>query len=91
MKDNRKLLDLVSVGPATVRDLAKMGITRVDQLRDQDAVEMCLRLHKITQERVDPCVEDVFRAAIEQARDPELSQEKCQWFYWSKIRKQRDF
>ena len=89
MGDTRVLKDLRSVGPATVRDFNKMGITNVSQLVDKDAVKLYHKLEKITGIRQDPCVEDVFRCAIEQARNPRLSKQKSDWFYWSKIRKQR--
>ena len=36
-KETRSLRDLYSVGPATVRDLKLLGITRVEQLVGQDA------------------------------------------------------
>jgi len=89
MNDNRKLIDLVSVGPATVEDFEDLGITEVSQLADKDAVELFEHLQKLKGTRVDPCCQDVFKAAIEQARDPKLTKEKCQWPYWSKVRKER--
>jgi hypothetical protein len=30
---------------------------------------------------------DVFRAAVAQARNPQLPAEQCQWWYWSRLRK----
>lgn len=86
MENSRKLIDLVSVGPATVRDLKELGITEVRQLVKKDASNLYRRFQLLKGERVDPCVLDVFRCAIEQARDPELPHEKCQWHYWSKVR-----
>lgn len=87
MTNNRKLIDLVSVGPATLADLEDLGITEVEHLIDKSADKLFEQLAKLKGERVDPCCHDVFRAAIEQARDPELPREKCQWPYWSKVRK----
>ena len=87
MTDHRKLADLVSVGPATIVDLELLGITRVTQLRGQDALEMYEQLQRVTGKRQDPCVMDVFSAAIAQAENPRLPKDKCQWFYWSKVRK----
>jgi len=89
MTDNRQLIDLVSVGPATLADFKVLGITEVVHLIDKNALELFEQLRKLKGARVDPCCEDVFRAAIEQARDPKLSEEKCKWPYWSKIRKSR--
>jgi hypothetical protein len=48
------------------------------------------KLCKMTGQRQDPCVLDTFEAAVAQAVDPRLPAEKCQWWYWSKIRKARD-
>ena len=87
MTKERKLIDLVSVGPAVLRDLEDLGITEVDHLIDKDAHELYEQLQQLKGTRVDPCVWDVFRAAIEQARNPSLPKAKCQWFYWSKVRK----
>jgi len=89
MKETRELLDLVSVGPATVRDLELLKITKVKQLVGRDADQLYLKLCKVTGQRHDPCVIDVFNAAIAQAEDPNLPREKCEWPYWSKVRKNR--
>jgi hypothetical protein len=85
---SRRLKDLVSVGPATLRDFERLGIRSVEQLANCDARELYERLSSLDGRRHDPCVEDVFRAAIAQARDPDLPQELKQWWTWSRIRKQ---
>lgn len=87
MKETRKLRDLVSVGPAMVEDFRMLGITTVSQLKGKDATTLYRKLGKLTGSRQDPCVEDSFRAAIEQANDPNLPDEQCRWYYWSRIRK----
>ncbi len=83
----RELKDLISVGKATLEDFQKLGISTVDELAKKDACELYLHLAEITGKKQDPCVEDVFAAAIAQARDPNLPHEKCQWWYWSRMRK----
>ena len=88
-KETRKLEDLYSVGPATVRDLKLLGITRVEQLAGRDARKLYDRLCKLTGKRCDPCMMDVLSAAIAQAQDPKLPEEKRRWWYWSRIRKSR--
>ena len=87
MADTRQLKDLVSVGPATLADFEQLGITNVGQLARQNADKLFTRLQYIKGEPLDPCCHDVFRAAIEQARDPNLPKEKCRWYYWSGVRK----
>jgi nucleotidyltransferase/DNA polymerase involved in DNA repair len=88
-KETRKLRDLYSVGRATVRDLKLLGITRVEQLVGKDARALYDRLCSLSGKRYDPCVLDVFSAAIAQAQDPNLPKEKRKWWYWSRIRKSR--
>ena len=87
MKDTRKLGDLVSVGKAFLRDFEKLGIKSVEDLKNETADNLYERLCQITGQRQDPCVHDTFRCVIEQAKNPNLPKEKCQWFYWSKVRK----
>jgi hypothetical protein len=91
MKKNetRRLRDLYSVGPATVCDLKCLGITRVEQLVGKDARKLYDRLGRLSGKRYDPCVLDVLSAAIAQAQDPGLPEEKRKWWYWSRIRKSR--
>jgi len=84
------LESLVSVGPAIRRDLELLGIHSLEQLARCDAQELYRRLSKMTGVRQDPCVEDVFNAAIAQARDPQLPAERKNWWFWSRLRKQSD-
>jgi hypothetical protein len=66
-----------------------LGIRTVADLVRADAREIYDRLCLVTQTRHDPCCEDVFAAAIAQARDPSLPAAKCQWRHWSGVRKRR--
>ena len=83
----RRLIDLRSVGPATVRDLTALGITTVQELAGQDGADLYERLCSLKGYRVDPCCLDVFNCAVAQARDPGLPAELCDWWAWSRIRK----
>lgn len=87
MKELRELKDLFSVGHATMKDLDLLGVHSVEDLRDKDATALYEQLCRIAGIKMDICCEDVFRAAIEQARNPKLELEKCQWWYWSAVRK----
>jgi hypothetical protein len=84
---HRKLEDLVSVGPAILRDLDLLGIHTVQQLARRDPEVLYRRLCLKTGKQQDICVLDVYRAAIEQARNPGLPTEQCVWWYWSRVRK----
>ncbi|NOY27460.1 MAG: hypothetical protein GXP62_16465 [Oligoflexia bacterium] len=88
--ENRKLIDLVSVGPATVEDLRALGITSVGALVSEDPRDLYDRLCALRGQRLDPCCEDVFRAAVAQARDPKLPADQRRWWYWSRLRKGED-
>jgi hypothetical protein len=85
----RTLADLVSVGPATLGDFSLIGIHGVADLVHADAHDLYDRICVATQARHDPCCEDVFAAAIAQARDPDLPEAMCKWPYWSGVRKSR--
>lgn len=86
----RCLQDLISVGPAMIRDFEMLEIRSVAQLSRRNPEKLYERLCEITGKAQDVCCLDVFRAAVAQARNPHLPFEKCQWWYWSRQRKARD-
>lgn len=83
----RRLEDLISVGPAMLQDFKLLGIRNVEQLGRQEPGKLYQRLCRITGQRQDICCLDVFHAAVAQARNPLLPAEQCQWWYWSRRRK----
>lgn len=86
----RELRDLVSVGPAMLRDFQMLGISSVAQLSRRNPEKLYEKLCQITGEPQDICCLDVFRAAVAQSRNPHLPLDQCQWWYWSRRRKARD-
>jgi len=68
-RDSRRLEDLVSVGPAMLRDFDRLGIGSVAELARLDPRALYERLARVTGQRPDICVLDVFRAAVAQARN----------------------
>lgn len=60
-----------NLGPAARADLAVLGIATPAQLAGSDPDELYLRLQARTGHRHDPCVWDVFAAAVHQARTGE--------------------
>ena len=82
-----ELGDLYSVGPAMLRDFELLGIRSIKQLAKQNPERMYRKLERITESPQDPCVRDVFCAAVAQARDPRLPADQCQWWWWSRERK----
>jgi hypothetical protein len=87
MPAQRQLQDLISIGPAMLRDFQLLGVRSVSQLAKQDPRKLYSRLERLTGTHQDPCVLDTFQAAVAQARNPRLPAEKCQWWYWSRKRK----
>ena len=87
MSTQRNLADLISIGPAMLRDFEMLGIHSMKELSRQEPRKMYLKLQRLTGQRQDPCVLDTFQAAVAQAKNPRLPVEKCQWWYWSRKRK----
>lgn len=86
----RKLGDLISVGPAMLRDFELLGIRSIAQLAKRDPQRMYDQLGRLARQHQDICVLDTFCAAVAQARDPHLPAAQCQWWYWSRKRKATD-
>jgi len=86
----RRLRDLVSVGPAIAHDFKLLGIYSVAQLARRNPKKLYEQLCDKTGQAQDICCLDVFQAAVAQAKDRNLALEKRQWWYWSRQRKARD-
>src|SRR5712675_189225 len=85
----RELKDLISIGPAMLRDFELLGIRSVKELARQDAKKLYANLGRVAKQHQDICVLDTFEAAVAQAKNPRLAVEKCQWWWWSEKRKKR--
>lgn len=59
-----RLTDLPNVGPATADDLRLLGIRQPRDLAGKSPYELYARLERLTGQRQDPCVLDVFIAVI---------------------------
>ena len=86
----RRLEDLVSVGPAIARDFELLGIQSVAQLARRNPEKLYEKFCIKTGKAQDICCLDVFQAAEAQAKNPKLPMEKRQWWYWSRQRKARN-
>ncbi len=60
----RKFTDIPNVGPATAKDFAVLGLHEPQELAGKDPYQMHKDLCRITKIRHDPCVIDVFIAAV---------------------------
>lgn len=83
----RQLGDLISIGPAMLRDFELLGIRSVAQLARQNPQQLYAKLGRVARQHQDICVLDTFYAAVAQAKNPRLPAEKCEWWYWSRKRK----
>ncbi len=78
MRDIEKLTDIPNVGPATASDLVVLDILKPAALAGRDAFMLYDELCERTGVRHDPCVIDVFMAAI---RYVEGEPERPWWHY----------
>jgi nucleotidyltransferase/DNA polymerase involved in DNA repair len=83
----RELKDLISIGPAALRDFERLGIRSVAKLATQNPQSLYDKLNRLSGQPHDICLLDVFQSAVAQARDPLLRPDQCQWWWWSKKRK----
>lgn len=83
----RALQDLISVGPVTRRLLNSMGVNTVAELALRNPEMLFREVCRKRRKQEDPCLLDVFHAAVAQARNPHLPLEQCCWWYWSRVRK----
>ena len=86
-REARELGDLISIGPAMLRDFELLGVRSVAELARRDPEQMYRQLGRVAKQHQDICVLDTFHAAVAQARDPRLPAEQCQWWWWSEQRK----
>ncbi len=63
--DAENLEQIPNVGPAVVQDLKLLGITKPKQLAGKDGIKLYHKLNKITGVRHDPCMADIFMAAVD--------------------------
>jgi hypothetical protein len=78
-------MKLRNVGPSIRADLKLIGITTVAQVSISDPDHLYLELQRVTGTRQDPCVWDVFAAAIHQAKTGEA----MDWWKFTPVRKAR--
>jgi hypothetical protein len=88
--EEQQLSDLVSIGPAMLRDFELLGVRSVAQLARRNPEKMYEKLCQVTGQVQDICCLDVFRAAVAQAKNPNLPIEQRLWWHWSRKRKAGD-
>ena len=77
-REARVFTDLPNVGSSIARDFALLGFSSPQQLAGQDPYALYDRLSALTHAQQDPCVADVFIAAV---RFMEGSPPLVWWYY----------
>jgi predicted RecB family nuclease len=90
MQEARQLCDLVSIGPAMLKDFEELGIRTVRELARRNPEKLYEQLCEVTRQRQDICCLDVLRSAVAQARNPRLPAAQKNWWYWSRQRKKAE-
>ena len=74
---------LGSVGHLMAQKIRLLGYSSLSELSEANPYEMYERFCHIAGCRVDPCVEDVFRCAVAQAKYPDMPEDLKQWWMWT--------
>jgi hypothetical protein len=82
MPDDPDLESIPGVGPAMARDLRRLGVRRVGDLRGRDPDGLYDELQSISGAHVDRCVLYVFRCAVHYAGEAEPEGELTKWWNW---------
>ena len=77
-----ELQTIPGVGPSIARDLRKLGVRRVSDLKRRKPENLYKKLCTITGERQDPCVLYVFRCAVYYASNERHDPELLKWWNW---------
>lgn len=64
-KEAHELKQIPNVGPATIKDLQLLGITKPQQLKGKDGLLLYKKLNKLSGVRHDPCAADMFLAMVD--------------------------
>lgn len=81
----RSLQSIPNVGPAMAYDLLRLGVRRTEDLAGQDPDLLYESLGRLDGVRHDPCVRDVFAAAVAYAE----SGSGAPWWHFTAERKSR--
>ena len=82
----RELQSIPNVGPATARDLIRLGVRGVADLAKRDPDAMYEAIGRLDGAPHDPCVRDVFHAAVSFAR----GEPPRPWWEFSRERKAKE-
>lgn len=80
-----RLEEIPNIGASIAKNLCGIGVETPEQLRNEDGLELYLELNAATGVRHDPCVADVFIAAVDFMNGGEVKP----WWSYTAQRKRR--
>jgi len=78
----KDLQRIPGIGPEMAKDLLKLGIKAVNDLRGKNPEKMYARLCEMEGQHIDRCVLYVFRCAIYFATESRPDKELLKWWNW---------
>lgn len=76
------LESIPGIGKSIAKDLHDIGISRIDDLKNQDPEDMYNRLAILRGQHIDRCVLYVFRCAVYYASSEKHDPELLKWWNW---------
>lgn len=78
----KDLQRIPGIGPEMAKDLLKLGIKAVNDLRGKSPEKMYARLCEMEGQHIDRCVLYVFRCAVYFATESKPDKELLKWWNW---------
>ncbi len=76
------LEEMPGVGPSIARDLNKVGIFSVQDLKGKNPEKLYETLCDLEKAKIDPCVLYTFRCAVYYASEKKHDPSKLKWWNW---------
>jgi hypothetical protein len=81
-KNMNDLLEIPGIGKSIKKDLEKLGIQCVEDLKNNNAQKLYEKLCEIEGKKLDPCLLYTFRCAVYYASNKNHDNHKLKWWYW---------
>lgn len=78
----KQLTIIPGIGKSLAKDLWRLGIHTVPDLKNKNPMQLYQKLNAITGTKQDTCVLYTFRCAVYYATEKNHSPEKLKWWYW---------
>ena len=81
----KELQQIPGVGPRLSEALFNLGISSIEDLRDNDPEKLYKKMEKSSGHHVDRCVLYVFRCAVYYASNDEHNPHLLKWWNWKEV------